>query len=54
VTDSDKVTASKSFEDAELWQVAHRWVLDVYRFTESFPKQELFGLTSQLSRFGAG
>lgn len=41
---------SKSFEDVEVWQKAHAWVLEVYRFTENFPKHELFGLTSQLRR----
>ena len=44
------MTASRSFEDVELWQIAHRWVLEIYKFTESFPKQELFGLTSRLRR----
>lgn len=42
--------ASRSFEDVELWQLAHRWVLDIYRLTNQFPKQEVFGLTSQLRR----
>ncbi len=41
---------ARSFEDVEVWRKAHAWVLAVYRFTESFPKQELFGLTSQLRR----
>src|SRR6516162_9566960 len=41
---------SKSFEDVGVWQNAHQWVLRVYRFTEHFPKHELFGLTSQLRR----
>jgi len=41
---------SRSFEDVELWKKAHRWVLAVYRFTEGFPKHELFGLVSQLRR----
>ena len=41
---------SKSFEDVELWKKAHAWVLAVYKFSETFPKQELFGLTSQLRR----
>ena len=41
---------SRTFEDVELWKKAHRWVLAVYRFTESFPKHELFGLVSQLRR----
>ncbi|MEQ1644465.1 MAG: four helix bundle protein, partial [Pyrinomonadaceae bacterium] len=42
--------ASKTFQDAEVWQRAHKWVLAVYRLTEAFPKQEMFGLTSQLRR----
>ena len=41
---------SKSFEDVELWRKAHAWVLAVYKFTELFPRHELFGLTSQLRR----
>ena len=41
---------AKSFQDLVVWQKAHQFVLDVYRLTENFPKQELFGLTSQLRR----
>jgi four helix bundle protein len=41
---------SKTFEDVEVWQKAHTFVLKIYRLTEDFPKQELFGLTSQLRR----
>ena len=41
---------SKTFQDVELWQLAHTWVLDIYRFTRAFPKQELYGLSSQLRR----
>lgn len=41
---------SKTFQDVEVWQRAHRWVLSIYRLTETFPKQEMFGLTSQLRR----
>ena len=42
--------ASRSFEDVEVWQRAHRWVLAIYRYSEGFPKHELFGLSSQLRR----
>lgn len=46
----DAQPKSRTFEDVELWKKAHAWVLDIYRFTETFPKHEMFGLTSQLRR----
>ena len=47
--DGIRVTA-KSFEDVEIWQRAHQFVLGVYRLSEFFPKTEIFGLSSQLRR----
>jgi len=41
---------SKSFKDLIVWQKAHAWVLEIYRWTEHFPKHELYGLTSQVRR----
>ncbi len=41
---------SRSFEDVAVWQKAHRWVLDIYRYVAAFPKHELFALGSQLRR----
>ncbi len=41
---------SKTFRDVEIWQRAHRWVLGIYRLTDGFPKQEIYGLTSQFRR----
>lgn len=41
---------AKSFQDLVVWQKAHGFVLAVYRVTETFPKHELYGLTSQLRR----
>ncbi|MDR2469565.1 MAG: four helix bundle protein [Tannerella sp.] len=38
------------FEDLLVWQKAHQFVLDVYRKTKAFPKEELFGLTTQYRR----
>ena len=42
--------AAKSFQDLVVWQKAHQLTLAVYRATESFPRHELFALTSQLRR----
>ncbi len=41
---------AKSFQDLIVWQKAHQFVLDVYRYTSTFPKSELYGLTSQFRR----
>lgn len=43
-------TASRSFQDTKVWQAAHQWVLAVYRYSAGFPKDETFGLRSQLRR----
>lgn len=42
--------AVRSFRDLEVWQVAHELTLAVYRVTATFPKQEIFGPTSQVRR----
>jgi len=41
---------AKSFEDLLVWRKAHEFVLKVYRLTALFPKQEMFGLSSQMRR----
>jgi len=33
-----------------VWQKAHQFTLQVYRVTKKYPKDELFGITSQLRR----
>ena len=33
-----------------MWQKAHQFVLSIYRMTKEFPKDEIYGLTSQLRR----
>jgi four helix bundle protein len=39
-----------NFQQLDVWQKAHRAVLAVYRVTGAFPREELYGLTSQLRR----
>ncbi len=41
------------FKKLKVWQKAHEMTLDIYRMTASFPKEEMYGLTSQLRRAGA-
>ena len=38
------------FRKLEVWQTAHQLTCDIYRATQSFPKAEQFGLTSQIRR----
>jgi len=39
-----------SFTEMPVWQKAHEMVLAVYKLTASFPKNEVYGLTSQIKR----
>ncbi|KKR71421.1 MAG: Ribosomal protein S23 [Candidatus Woesebacteria bacterium GW2011_GWA2_40_7b] len=38
------------FEDLKIWQESHRLAMEIYVITRSFPKDELYGLVSQLRR----
>ena len=42
--------AVRTYRDLEIWQEGVRFTLAVYKVTANFPKQEQFGLTSQLQR----
>ncbi|MGH7607879.1 MAG: four helix bundle protein [Gemmatimonadales bacterium] len=39
-----------SYERLEAWRAGHELVLLIYRTTQSFPKEERYGLTSQARR----
>ncbi len=38
------------FQDIKAWQMAHKTVLEIYKVTRNFPKEELYGVTSQMRR----
>jgi len=40
----------KDFKKLKVWQKAHRLTLDVYQASATFPREELYGLTSQIRR----
>ena len=41
---------AKTFGDLLVWRKAHEYVLSIYRFTATFPRQEIYGLCSQMRR----
>jgi len=41
---------AKNFTDLIVWQKAHQLVLAIYQISKVFPKNEIYGLTSQLRR----
>ena len=41
---------ARNFQDLIVWQKAHQFVLSVYRLSKGFPREEIYGLTSQLRR----
>ncbi|MFY9911038.1 MAG: four helix bundle protein [Candidatus Sulfotelmatobacter sp.] len=43
----------RNYRDLRVWDQAHQLTLDVYKATQSFPKEERFGLTSQVRRASA-
>ena len=43
----------KDFRNLQVWEKAHALTLDVYKTTVSFPKEELYSLTSQIRRSSA-
>lgn len=43
----------KNFRDLQVWHKAHALTIDIYGITASFPKSEIFGLTSQARRASA-
>jgi four helix bundle protein len=41
---------AKTFQDLVVWQKAHEFALMTYKFTANFPKEEIYGLSSQFRR----
>ena len=40
----------KNFYDLDVWKNGHQLVLKIYKITANFPKEEIYGITSQLRR----
>ena len=51
MTDQTKTKAARqSFRDLKVWQKSMELTAAVYRLTHGFPREEMFGLSSQLRR----
>ncbi len=40
----------RDFKKYDIWQLSYELTLEVYKITSTFPKEELFGISSQLRR----
>jgi four helix bundle protein len=40
----------QNYKDLKVWQKGHQFTLKVYEITKAFPKEETYGLVSQLRR----
>lgn len=43
----------RDFRSLQVWEKAHKLTFAVYKLTGTFPKEEIYGLTSQLRRASA-
>jgi four helix bundle protein len=43
----------RDFRQIKVWAKAHQLTLEIYKITSRFPREELYGLTSQLRRASA-
>jgi four helix bundle protein len=40
----------RDFKKYDIWQLSHSLTLEVYKITSNFPKEEIYGLSSQIRR----
>ena len=43
---------AQDYRDLKVWQKAVELTIVIYKLTQSFPKSEMYGLTSQMRRAG--
>lgn len=45
-----RTTKVRNFRELEVWKLGRKIVLDVYRVTRDFPKEEVYGLVAEMRR----
>jgi len=40
----------KKFRELDVWKLAMEIIVDIYEYTKTFPKEEIYGLVSQMRR----
>ena len=40
----------KGYRKLKVWKKAHKMAIEIYKITKGFPREELYGITSQLRR----
>lgn len=40
----------RNYRDLDVWVKSHKLTLELYRLSRGFPREEIYGLTSQLRR----
>lgn len=40
----------RDFKKYDIWQLSHSFTLEIYKMTSTFPKEEIYSLTSQIRR----
>jgi len=44
------VTEKKGYRKLRVWEKAHQCAIEIYKISKMFPKEEMYGLTSQIRR----
>lgn len=46
----DGMTGKKGYKKLKVWEKAHEFAIETYKISNKFPREELYGLTSQIRR----
>ena len=50
IFDKDSSEMLKNYKELTVWQKSYKLCLHIYKVTKRFPKDEMYGLTSQIRR----